>query len=241
MGRGNRSPRSKVNDGPRTPGAAAHSEEPVLALIQRIKDQAIDPALLGAEDRRRCVEVLRGEGYTIAAIAQILRKNERTIRRDIDILRAECALALDPRLPERMVGQLASEAEHSVACLRRIARDNTASAMERLMAETAAWKVFREMFEKLQSVGYLPKVPTGVVAEVYSHAAVDPVAGYGELAERLKTLAAIDQQDGEGDQARVAQIRGLLDEINRARLAVRVEDLAQEVVPIQGGTRHESI
>ena len=45
---------------------------PVLALIKQIKENKVDPAVLSAEDRRRCVDVLWGEGYTVAETAHAI-------------------------------------------------------------------------------------------------------------------------------------------------------------------------
>ncbi len=137
---------------------------PVLTLIQQIKAKQLSPATLSAEDRRRCVEVLRAEGYNQGEIALILQRNEKTIRRDLEAIRAQYALAPDPHLAERMVGQLVREADTSASHLRRLARDTNASVMERAMAESFAWKTVRECFEKLQSVGYLPRVTPTVTA-----------------------------------------------------------------------------
>lgn len=206
---------------------ATSDEQPVHQVIQRIKSNQQNPALLSTDDRRRCVEVLRAEGYNLAGIAQILQRNERTIRRDLEHLRAQNALALDPQLPERMIGQLCQEAEHSATHLRRIAREPAASAMERLMAESAAFKIFKDLFEKLQSVGYLPKVPTGVVAEVYRHGDHEVIEGYDELAARLRTIADFDQSSGDATEDRARTTQCLLDDIQRAGLSARIDALTR--------------
>lgn len=176
---------------------ADREDQPILVMISRIKDHELQPQSLSTEDRRRCVEVLRGEGYSLAEIGRILKRNERTIRRDLQALRAEHALSPDPHLAEQFIGGLVKEAEASMAHLRRLARESKASVMERLMAETSAWKVYREMIEKLQSLGYLPRMPAGVVAEIYQHSSGDPTAAYDQLTERLREIARIDDaQDG---------------------------------------------
>ncbi len=72
---------------------AVHDDEPVLALINRIKEGKLQPKTLSAEDRRRCVEVLRGEGYTHAEIAHVLQVSERTIHRDVQQIHETRALA----------------------------------------------------------------------------------------------------------------------------------------------------
>lgn len=207
------------------PPTAATDAQPVLSLIQQIKDKRLSPAALGTEDRRRCVEVLRAEGYTLAEIAQILQKSERTIRRDVEAIRSEYALSPDPRLSERLIGEMGQQAETSIAHLRRIARESGASAMERAMAESFAWKVFKDLIEKYQSVGYLPKVPTGVVAELYHKADEDAVASYEALEQQLQQLRSVASESGEQDE-RAAMIAVLTDEVRRGCLEARIEKAA---------------
>ena len=212
-----------------------HDDEPVLALIHQIKEGRLQPKTLSAEDRRRCVEVLRGEGYGHAEIAQILQVSERTIHRDIQQIRETHALAPDPTFPERMIGELCQQAEVSIARLRRIAREKNTSAMERAMAESFAWKVCREFFEKLQSVGYLPKVPQSILAEVYQHTDVDAVATYDQLAEEIRELAQVDRGLGLEDPDWARKRDMLLDKVHRGSLSVQLERLKQGQKEAEGG------
>jgi uncharacterized protein with von Willebrand factor type A (vWA) domain len=212
----------------------ATEAEPVLAIIGRIKNKQLHPHTLSAEDRRRCVEVLRAEGYTQAEIAQILQRSERTIQRDLDQSRADHAVTVGPQFAEAMIGDLIRQAETSAAHLRRIARESAASAMERAMAESFAWKVIRELFEKLQSVGYLPRVPQGIVAELFQHAEIDPVAGYEQLVDQIQELQRVDRALGRDDPDRHQRQLELLDEVQRGRLSVQVERLRRQALDIEG-------
>ena len=214
-------------------------EAPILTLINEIKSKKVPPESLSVEDRRRCVEVLRAEGYTIAEIGQILRRNERTIRRDLREIRAGHALCPDPLFAERFIGNFINEAEICYARLRRIARESQASAMERLMAETSAWKVLRELLEKLQSVGHLPRMPTGVVAEIHQRIGVDPVASYEALARRLGEIERLDKEAGEDDPQKAARHRMLFDEVERGRMAARIEGLKSERPEMKEGPGDE--
>lgn len=210
--------------------------EPVLALIARIKNRQLHPHTLSAEDRRRCVEVLRAEGYSQAEIAQILHRSERTIWRDLEQIKAEHALTVGPQFVETMIGDLVRQAEVSIARLRRIARESEASAMERLMAESSAWKVIRELFEKLQSAGYLPRVPQGIVAEVFQRIEADPIADYEQLAEQIEELQRVGQLTNQEDPRYQDRVRQLLDEVQRGRLSVQVERLKMgATIPITPG------
>lgn len=211
---------------PEDPSAAGEAE-PVLTLIKRIKENRLDPCLLSAEDRRRCVEVLRGEGYSVPEIGQILKRAERTIHRDLAALRAANALQVHPQFPLQMAGEMLRQAECSIGRLRRIAREPSASAMERLTAESSAWRVFADLIGKLQSLGYLPRVPTGVVAQVVDQAGGDPIATYDQLAQRLKELDQVDREIGLQDAEHTAQRRTLMEMVQRGRLSAQVEQSAR--------------
>ena len=200
--------------------------EPVLSLIKRIKEQRLDPVVLSAEDRRRCVEMLWGEGYSVAEIAQILKVGERTIYRDRGELRSAQALRVDAQFPAQMAGELIRQAELSTSKLRRIARESEASAMERLMAEQAAFRVQLDLITKLQSMGYLPRVPTGVVAQVVNTKG-DTIASYEQLTERLQELERVDRELGEHDPQQIAQRKALAELVERGRLAAEVDSILQ--------------
>jgi protein gp37 len=145
-------------------------------------------------------------------------------------------MTVGPQFAEAMIGDLVRQAEISVAHLRRIAREPNSSAMERAMAESFAWKVHRELFEKLQSVGYLPRVPQGIVAEVYQHMEADPIAGYEQLAEQIEELERVSRLTGQEDLPHRDQVQRLLDEVQRGRLSVQIERLKTGVaVPVTPG------
>lgn len=199
--------------------------EPVLTLIKQIKENKLDPRLLSAEDRCRCVDVLGCEGYSAAEMAQILKVGERTIFRDRTELRAAHALRVDSQFAPKMAGELIRQAECSIARLRRIAREAGASAMERCMAENFAFKTYVEMLGKLQSMGYLPRVPNSVVAQVVG-ASGDVFRALDQSAQRLKVLDLVDREIGQEDPEQLQQRRVLEEIVRRARLAAEVDRLS---------------
>lgn len=169
--------------------------EPVLTLIKQIKENRLDPAVLTTQNRRRCVDLLWSEGYTVAETAQILQRGERTIYRDRSALRSAHALQVHPNLALEMAGELMRQAESSAARLRRIAREPGASAMERSMAENFAFKVHLDAISKLQSMGYLPRVPTGVIAQGVDGSR-DLIPTLQHLADRIRELNRVDRELG---------------------------------------------
>ena len=205
---------------------STQESEPVLTLIKRIKEQRLDPVVLNAEDRRRCVEVLWGEGYSVPEIAQILKVGERTVYRDRNEVRSAHALRVDAQFPTQMAGELIRQAELSTSKLRRIARESEASAMERLMAEQAAFRVQLDLFTKLQSMGYLPRVPTGVVAQVVNGQG-ETIATYEQLTERLRELERVDRELGVSDPQQIEHRKALAQLVERGRLEAEMDSMMQ--------------
>lgn len=198
---------------------------PVLTLIKQIKENKLDPVVLSTEDRRRCVDVLWSEGYTVAQNAQILQRGERTIYRDRAALRSTHALRVHPRFALEMAGELMRQAEISISRLRQIARESGASAMERSMAENFAFNAYRAMIATLQSMGYLPRVATGVVARVVGAADGDAIPTYDELAKRLEELECVDKELGPRDLKLQKRRLVLKELVKRGRTAAEIEQL----------------
>jgi hypothetical protein len=215
-----------TTDAPRTGDSASeHGAEPVLNLIKRIKEHQIDPIVLDVEDRRRCVEVLWAEGYSAGELAQILKCSERTIFRDRAERRAANALRVDSQFAPQMAGELIRQAEASIGRLRRIAREATASAMERLMAENFAFKAHLDLIGKLQSMGYLPRIPNGIVAQVVGAAAYDVIPTLDQLGQRLNEIAKVDRELGLENPEHMQRLRMLEEQVDRRRLAAEVSQL----------------
>ena len=131
----------------------------VLSVIRDIQQSALDPRSLGVEDRRRCVEHLTGEGYSLAEIAEILKVTERTIARDRSAVRQSNAIERDEDITGEMVGQLVKQADTTINRIRRVTRDSDTPPASRIEGEKACWVIARDLIQKLQSLGYLPNAP----------------------------------------------------------------------------------
>jgi len=131
-------------------------EIPAFSIIQRIKDGSLDPRALDKETRLQCVTVFISEGCTIFSIAQILKRNERTVRRDIEEIRESNAISPDPLLAKKIIGEFLANAHIHRDYLMRLARSKDASVSEKNQAEYHAAQVESNAIAKLQSLGYLP-------------------------------------------------------------------------------------
>ena len=141
----------------------------VSKTLQGIKNRLIDPKTLSIEQRRYCVQALRLEGYQTYAIASLLSVSDRQIRRDIMQLKDANELEMDGKFAKKYLGELLVRGQNHCAYLMRLARSKDASVAEKTQAEYGAWKIYKELTERLQDVGYLPKVAKQISGDLYHH------------------------------------------------------------------------
>jgi transposase len=145
------------------------SEIPAVQLLQQINAGLVDPKLLDPTSRQRCIEVLVAEGYTVPNIAQVLKRSEKTIGRDLKDIQARHALSPDAEFAKQLIGQVFQKAMNHHDHLVRLARTQGATVGEKVLAEASAWKVLKELVERLQDLGYLPQKPEQVSGDIYHH------------------------------------------------------------------------
>jgi transposase-like protein len=189
-------------------------EQPILSLIQQIKDGSLNLETIDKEVRQQCVEVFLGEGYTVSSIAQIFEKCEKTIRRDIEEIRERNALTPDVNLAKKTIGEMVTYAKIHRDYLMRLARIKDASVAEKSQAEYLAARVGLELIGKMQSLGYLPSKPTAIVGDVFHHFNGDDMAGMlDEISKQVIEVEKIASETGvipkeiEGD---LSEVKGFI-------------------------------
>lgn len=167
----------------------------IISVIQGVKDRTLNPKTLSEGERRECVEFLSWEGYTQAQIGQILKISDRTVRRDLKVIEDNNALSPDVDLAKRIVGDMFRKAKVHHAYLMRLARSPEASYSEKAQAEFMAFRVLKEMIEKMQSLGYLPSKPQAIVGDIFHH--VDGgISDFDEIAKQIIEIEKITDGDG---------------------------------------------
>ena len=194
---------------------------PVLTLIQKIKDGSISPKSLSKEERQECVEILYADGYSESAIAQILIRSDKTIRRDLMDIRKKNAISPDRNLARELVGEMLQKARMHQSRLMRIAGNRDYSTAERIQAERASWLIEKELIEKLQSLGYMPLRPQELVLTQESKE--------DSIEEIDQTLLEIEQitQD---DPNLMAGFKETIDAIRAKRDVVKLNLEAQKLL-----------
>lgn len=202
------------------------SEKSAVQLLQEINSGRIDPKLLDPQSRQRCIEVLVAEGYTIPNIAQVLKRNEKTIRRDLKEIQAQHSLSPSVEFAKEFIGQVLQKALNHHAYLMRIARSKDATPGERSQSEFAAWKVLKELVEKLQTTGHLPVVPTAITGNFHLHSQEEEMAPE----EMRKTLADLEEGAKEAgilDEEVLKKIANFKRRIEQSELAGEIKQLEQ--------------
>ena len=202
-------------------------EKPILSLLQNIQSGAIDPRDIKQDLRQQIVEVLLLEGTMVPQIAQILKVSDKTIRRDIADIKERNALTPSLELAKQIIGDMKMKAEAHRSHLMRLARTQDATVSEKSLAEFYAWKVSKELVEKLQSVGYLPMVPYKIDAEVYHHDE-EGAQTLGELKDELTGLEKIVKQGQISDKNIEKRIEFLRMKIEKAEIVDDVEKMSQK-------------
>ena len=200
-------------------------EQPVLTLIQQFKDGSIHPSTLSKEQRLACVETLSLEGYAVAHIAQIVRRSDKTIKRDLAEISAKNVVQPSPELLRQLVGRLMVRSEAHQARLMRLARSTDGTVADRAQAEYLAFRIFNETLQRLQSLGYLPQRPQEVVGDFLHREGGDMEAATIESIEAV--IAEIKALATEGPLAPevAAGLAALEENLSRAKLAHQAQRL----------------
>lgn len=143
------------------------ANQPMLLLIQDIKDGRFSPKLLAKDLRLEIVEFLVLQGQDSASIAQFLQITDRTIRRDLVEIRQKNEVSLNPGLVKVVVGEMLSLCRQHISHLMRLARSREGSLGEKANAEYLAHRVYTEVVQRLQSLAYLPTQPQTFAGSFY--------------------------------------------------------------------------
>jgi hypothetical protein len=203
-------------------------EEPILTLIQKIKDDLFDPRLLSKEQRQQCVEVLNGEGLTEVTIAQILKVSTKTISRDLLAIQERSALTPNINLVKQIIGELVRKAHIHHAYLMRLARSRDATPGEKAQAEFMAWRILNELVVRLESTGYIPSSPKQIVGDLYHHLADDSEKSLEEIKKMVIEIEAVSIETEEKSPEVEEELKSLKAKITKAEIAYQADKLSQK-------------
>lgn len=202
-------------------------DQPILSLIQQINSGEVNPKDLSPELRQQVVEVLTLEGYSVPQIAQIVQVSEKTVRRDLSVIKERNGLSPSVELTRRLVGDLVMKAEAHRSYLMRMARSREGSMAERSLTEFYAWKVQEALIQRLQLLGYLPLVPHHVSADIYHHDGDKDVTTFADLKKELLSIVGMADKEGILDDTMKEKIRFL-------ELKIEKEEIVKDISTLNG-------
>lgn len=190
----------------------AVAERSVVELLAQIKTGQLARSAIDAETRRECVFYMLSEGISITEMAQVLGVTDRTIRRDVQRVREENALTVDPATQNGLVGELVLQARISMERIRRVTREKDAPHAVRVDGERAVFAIQSELVQRLQSLGYLPTATQRVQADLTHH--LGDIQDLETLEVEVERLAALNgvPPDAADKLARISHVT------DRARL-----------------------
>lgn len=210
-------------------GEINKEEVSIFELLKRIKNGVFDPRLLTVEQRQECVEVLRLEGQTHAAIAELLKWNMKTIKRDWIAIQNKNATKPSPELALRMIAEMIEKSSSKHDYLTRLARSQSGSLQEKSQAEYYAWKVLQETVQLLQSMGYLPNLSAKFVGEIYHHHDGQQDIDLEEMKKEIQRIETIITDEGRDDPALKEKLDEIRNEFNKVELNQKIKDLSDKI------------
>ena len=204
-------------------------DRPVLSIIQDLKSGVLVPEKLDKPTRQSCVEVLIGEGYSCTQIAQITKKTDRTIRRDLEDIRRKNALSPNLEYAKQFIGEVVVTARNHHSHLMRLARMPNATVLEKIQGELAAWKVIKELIEKLQTLGYLPLKPQEVYGHFFRQSDPDTVEDINVMKQQIAELEEQAKEMGVFDEEVSKNFLLLQEDLKQSEIKSRISDLKTQL------------
>jgi transposase len=210
------------------PTSKKEEEFPIFSLIQQLKDETLDPKTLPRELRQQCVEVLWAEGYGESSMAQILKRSEKTIKRDLQEIREKNSLSANLELAKQIIGEMLQRARMHQGYLVRLARSKEATVSEKAQSEYLAWRVQKELVEKMQSVGYLPGRPQEITGDIFHHISFqEEERSFGEIRATLNEIEGAARETGTLTNQVEKEVNLLRAKIEKAEIVYEVEKLSK--------------
>jgi DNA-binding CsgD family transcriptional regulator len=216
-------------------------EQPIFSFIQEIKDGTLAPEALTKDLRQRCVEVFLGEGYSVTSIAQILKRSEKTIKRDIEDIRERNAITPDINLAKKIIGELMMYARINRDYLMKLARTKDASVAEKAQSEYCAFKVLVELMTKLQSLGYLPSKPQAIVGDIFHHVDSGQDVSFIELKTMVDDIINTAKETDTFTLELQKEAENLCKKIEKAEIVTQISALKEKRTKEEDQNEMESI
>lgn len=206
------------------------ADKSVIQLLQEINSGQTNPCMLDKASRQLCVDFLKLEGYTNAQIAQVLKCSEKTVSRDVGEIQDRHKMKPNPDFFMKFIGDVFKKAMNHHDFFLRLARAKETPVSDKIQAEFAAWKVLKELVDKLQSLGYLPLRPQEVVGDIFHHLDGTEEESLLEIQKMVIELEAVSQEQGSGNPELLSEIQRLKARIETAEISTEVKRIADKQI-----------
>jgi len=207
---------------------SSQQEGAAIKVIQDINSGACDPLLLDKATRQQCIEVLIAEGYSHPQLAQLLKRSEKTISRDTQEIRRKNALTPSMEFAQETIGELVLRARQHASSLVRLARSKDSSTSEKAQSEFLAWRVFRDLVDKLQTLGFLPLKPQEVTGDIYHHVLEKDDDSLEGVKKMISEVELVAKETGTFNQDLSDEISQLNAQIEKAEVTLKVKNLSKK-------------
>jgi hypothetical protein len=204
-------------------------DEPILAVIQGIRDGTVKPRMLTIEVRQACVEALLNEGYSEIQAAQILQRCEKTIQRDIQVIHEKNALTPSLEFAKQFVGDVLRKGLAHHDYLVRLSNSGSASDSDKIQARASAWNIMNQLVERMQSLGYLPLRPREIVGDLFHHIDDQGVEkSFQDVRKAISDVIDVAQQCGTLTPELQENVNTLQQRVEKAEIVQQVEKLSKQ-------------
>ncbi len=199
-----------------------------VQILQEINAGVLDPTTLDKPSRQQCIELLIAEGYTQAHISQVMKCSEKTVYRDMKEIQARNELSPGVPFAKQFIGDVFKKAMNHHSFLVRQARAKDATTGEKIQAEYAAWRVLKELVEKLQSLGYLPSRPQEIIGDIFHHLDGTGEESLVEIQKMIVELETVSQEQGSGNTELLSEIQKLKARIEKVEISSEVKKIVEK-------------
>lgn len=135
------------NSGKKRPCAPDNDVPVIVPTLQAIREGHLAPASITADVRQQCIDELLFEGRKVSEIAALFKKSERTIFRDIKVIRKKNAVAISHLKSQELLGNFIRSMESCYGRAARAAGQKDARPADKIEAA----RVMGQLAEKLVS------------------------------------------------------------------------------------------
>ena len=127
-----------------------------------------------------------------------------------------------------MIGELVSKARQHCSALGRISKSSNSTPQEKILSSVSGWKIFKELVERLQSLGYLPSRPTEIVSDVFYHSENNAEKTPEEMRRMLASIEELGKENGILDEEVITKIESLKARIAQTEIVQEIKHLENE-------------